>query len=233
MDNNKLKDMALAVKAVLKDIQPEAKAALKDAILHFVSFVASSFFAHYAITLGEELNRRLEILLRAFLVQDGKILDRLFFGELGPLGSFHARIEMAAALGLISSDERHDLNLIRQIRNQIAHHHPLGTELPFDGAKIKIKCARLKTPLRFDNELFGQMFKESFQILDEPGYQFSKACIVLLVTLIGRTNKVVRRQAPGPLTETDIQTAFSEWASEEARLRGTADRSNLGKPQNN
>ena len=105
-----------------------------------------SSIALSAIATGEELNRRLEILIKAFLLDDHTRL-REMFSERGSLGTFYSRIEMAAALGIISNTERHDLNLIRQIRNDLAH-HPLGEsgqpELSFKDEKIKSRCAQLK-----------------------------------------------------------------------------------------
>src|SRR5215813_10245411 len=102
----------------------------------------SSVLGHYALAVGEELNRRLEILLKAFLLHDRKLFD-----EPGPLCTFFSRIEMAAALGLITSDEHEDLNLIRKIRNHIAHHalDALGRDFSFEDEKTRSRCDRLKT----------------------------------------------------------------------------------------
>jgi DNA-binding MltR family transcriptional regulator len=156
---------------------------------------------------GEDLNRRLEILLKTFLIHDRKMVDRLF-KEFGPLGSLRSRIEMAAALGLISDVERYDLNLIRAIRNHLAH-HPFR-EVSFQDEKIKDRCAQLKTPLQFDDELFAPLLHGSTAAtIGEPEYQFIKACVVLTVTLIARTHNAVGCQTPRPLTDIEIRTAIS------------------------
>ena len=61
----------------------------------------------------------LEDLLRAFLVA-GKSADALLDVD-RPLGSFSSRIDLAHALGLIRDDTRHDLHLMRRVRNDFAH----------------------------------------------------------------------------------------------------------------
>ena len=73
------------------------------------------------------IDRGLETLIRAFLIDDERCADRLL-GEAGgggsserPLGSFSSRIKAVEALGLLSADDCADLDLIRRIRNDCAH----------------------------------------------------------------------------------------------------------------
>jgi hypothetical protein len=61
----------------------------------------------------------LEGLLSAHLNDEVKREE--MFGPNGPLGEFSSRIKMAASLGLISKDERRELELVRRIRNKTAH----------------------------------------------------------------------------------------------------------------
>jgi mannitol operon repressor len=56
-----------------------------------------------------------------------------------PLGSLNARIAACHALGLISDIEKHDLTILRKIRNEFAHH----IEASFDLPKIRDLCRSL------------------------------------------------------------------------------------------
>src|SRR5215216_1518415 len=58
--------------------------------------------------------------LKAYLVQDAKIIDDLF-RPMGPLGSFSAKISMAYLRGLIDRTMFDNLNTIREVRNDFAH----------------------------------------------------------------------------------------------------------------
>jgi DNA-binding MltR family transcriptional regulator len=185
----------------------------KELLNPVLSVVMSGLTTYTAVVAGEDLNQRLELLLKCFLLDEHRREHKLF-GDSQPLGNFYARIEMAAALGLISRDERDDLNLIRQIRNHVAH-HPLG-ELSFDDAKIKTKCARLKTPVQFNDQLFAPLFVGNvIATLGGQEGQFSKAFLVLATALIARTHNAVRRQTPEPLQESEIRNAIGELASEQ------------------
>lgn len=59
-------------------------------------------------------------LLSGFL-SDNKSSTKLLTGYDAPLGTFSSRIAMANALGLLSEEEHADLEILRQIRNWVAH----------------------------------------------------------------------------------------------------------------
>ncbi len=48
------------------------------------------------------------------------------FGFNGPLGTFAAKIDLGAALGVVIGDMAHDLGIMRKLRNEFAHavYHP-------------------------------------------------------------------------------------------------------------
>src|SRR5262245_33803219 len=73
-----------------------------------------------ALMAAAYLSNQLVRLLRATLVEDEDVIDELF-RHLGPLGSFSGCIEMCYALGLLPSEVRRDLHLIRKIRNDFGH----------------------------------------------------------------------------------------------------------------
>jgi hypothetical protein len=78
--------------------------------------------------------------IRAVLRPD---LPTKFFDFEGPVGTFSAKIQMAYALGIFGSDTRHDLELIKLIRNTFAHSQkPLKFELP----EVRAVCDHMKLP---------------------------------------------------------------------------------------
>jgi len=70
------------------------------------------------------LDDLLSELVARHLLDDKQAADELLTSPLSPLGSFYARILAAYCLGLVTSDERNDLTIIRKIRNEFAHGPP-------------------------------------------------------------------------------------------------------------
>jgi mannitol operon repressor len=83
------------------------------------------------------LDARLERLILSHMLP-GKVSKDLVVGGNAPLGTFSSRINSCFALGLITSLERHDLNLVRNIRNEFAHREH---GITFDDETIKGFCA--------------------------------------------------------------------------------------------
>jgi mannitol operon repressor len=66
------------------------------------------------------IDERLSGTLRSFMVSKSAAAQML--EETGaPLGTFSSRIKATYALGLIDAHERHEINLIRKVRNEFAH----------------------------------------------------------------------------------------------------------------
>lgn len=140
------------------------------------------------------LDQELANLLRAFLIDDRKLADALTTG-FGPLATFHARIETACALGLISERERHNLNMIRQIRTEFAHGPDV--ELSFETPEIEKRCMELQPPREV-----GSLFR--FR-RDKPDGVFMGTCSFLLLGLMIRRQNIRRQVRPEPITEDQIQ----------------------------
>ncbi len=85
------------------------------------------------------LDNQLEQCIRARLV-DHPDVSKLTTGFNAPLGTFSSRIVSALALGIVSTDEYHDLEIVRGIRNDFAHRLGMG----FDDQSIKDRCANLR-----------------------------------------------------------------------------------------
>src|SRR5262249_9675633 len=68
------------------------------------------------------LDAALESMLRRYFVDDAKTVEELLLNEGGPLSSFSARIKVAYCLGLFARNIFRDLDTVRGIRNEFAHH---------------------------------------------------------------------------------------------------------------
>jgi len=68
------------------------------------------------LTAGAAFEVHLERLLKAFLVQGVSTSKKI-----AESSQFSSKINLCFSLGLISEDEKHDLNLLRDIRNAFAH----------------------------------------------------------------------------------------------------------------
>ena len=81
--------------------------------------------------------------LQSFLCP-GKSADRLLIDPNAPLGTFSARINACASLGLIDEFEYREITLIRRIRNLFAHSRH---GLTFSDEKVVGLCSSLESPL--------------------------------------------------------------------------------------
>jgi hypothetical protein len=95
-----------------------------------------------AVALGSMVETSLRRLLKSQLRDDLTSQDeRQIFEYEGALGGFSSRIVMAYAMKLIGPDSRHDLDLIRHLRNAFAHSRfPIKFETP----EIKAGCDQLR-----------------------------------------------------------------------------------------
>jgi hypothetical protein len=97
-----------------------------------------------AILMGASLESTLGDFLKLHLRNGLTARDReRLFGSNGPLGTFSSKIIMAYCFEYIGPDTRHDLELIRNIRNQFAHSR---RPLRFAIKEVANVCAHLKYP---------------------------------------------------------------------------------------
>jgi DNA-binding MltR family transcriptional regulator len=89
------------------------------------------------------LDWRLEQLFRRRLTS----FHRELLGSSQPIGTLSARIRLARALNWINDDARHDLDLVRSIRNDFAH--SFDHTLTFSDSSVADRCMALKTALGF------------------------------------------------------------------------------------
>lgn len=90
-----------------------------------------------AILAAAMLDEKLKTILSNFLIQ-GVQSDALLKGSNAPIGTFSAKLNMAFAVGLISSDEYHDAEIIRRIRNDFAHKFDFA--FSFENQSVAARC---------------------------------------------------------------------------------------------
>lgn len=93
------------------------------------------------IVVAAMLDDALRDLLSKRLVPATRKDRNLVAGPRAPLGTFSARIDAAHQLGLISSFFSRDLHLIREIRNEFAHH---SGEATFNTPSIRTRVEALQ-----------------------------------------------------------------------------------------
>lgn len=123
----------------MSDSVEDFKAKLLSDVLAFRRELTPESDRGCALFAAAYLDRALSDLLYVFLVAGKKIEEDLFKGNT-PLSSFSSRIKMAFYLGLISNDVRRDLDLIRAIRNDFAHH---PVPMSFSTQSVANRCNEL------------------------------------------------------------------------------------------
>lgn len=94
-----------------------------------------------ALMAAAYLEVSLEKLIKKYLVQDSKLHKAIFSSKgNGILSSFSSKIDIAFLLGLITSEVKRDLDLLRRIRNDFAHS---PAQLTFESQSIKNRCEQL------------------------------------------------------------------------------------------
>ncbi len=128
------------------------------------------------------LDNRLERLVLSHLVA-GKVAEGLVIGRNAPLGSFSSRINASFAMGLITTEERQDLNIVRSIRNEFAHREH---GVSFEDGTIAGLCTSLKS-------------RRPQQMIEDHGYtprgRFNDAVIFLAMQLWYRPEHAVEFRA--------------------------------------
>ena len=124
------------------------------------------------------LDEHLGEALKARLVEHPDVA-KLTDGFNAPFGTFSSRTVGALALGVITTDEYHDLEIIRRIRNDFAHRIEIG----FNEQSIKDRCANLRLAA-----------KDYGQVVVGADAQFSTAAVALIMRLTNRAAYVERQR---------------------------------------
>lgn len=132
-------------------------------------------------------------LLVAFMIDENSFVNASILGRgtgRGILDSFSKRTDMAYALGLLRSDEKRDMSLIRKIRNSFAHEIQ---SLSFDTDEIRNRCFELKSAKdTLEGPLKGSMFE------DTPRFRFTLSVAMIGNFISYRTQHVVQHRTIFP-----------------------------------
>jgi len=129
------------------------------------------------------LEEQLKRILLAFMLEGAKA-DELIEGANAPLGTFSARTTACHVLGLITDNERDDLNLIRRIRNDFAHQ----VHTSFQTESIVSRCDQLKFKAKNYKKVDGT------PVDVEADGQFTTAAVGLILTLTNRAHYVAQQR---------------------------------------
>lgn len=116
--------------------------------------------------------------IQAFII-DSPSAKKLTDGFNAPLGTFSARSEAAAALGILTTEEYHDIVLIRRIRNDFAH----SVTIDFKDERIKGRCKKL---------LFSAKDYEGVTL--DAKAQFTTAATAIILGLVNRPHYAAKRR---------------------------------------
>src|SRR6185437_3502798 len=129
------------------------------------------------------IEEQLKQVLLAFMRDDADCINLLEGGN-APLGTLSSRIAACYALGLINENERHDLTLIRKIRNDFAH----DMHTTFDTPSVVDRCKEL----RFKAHDYGS--KEMGDVVIPPAGQFQTDAVGLILNLVNRPHYVTKQR---------------------------------------
>lgn len=107
--------------------------------------------------------------------------------EIGPLGTFHRKITFAHAVKILDDDLKHNLNIVRNVRNQFAHakkvidfNHPLIAK--------EIRKAKAIPGFRKDCRDYIAGNKHG------PQYAYGSLCVLLSTKLLSRHTRSMQGQ---------------------------------------
>lgn len=135
------------------------------------------------------LEQLVEDVLFAF-IRDIPESRRLCEGRNAPLSTFHSQVTACYSLGLITESEHHDLQLIRKIRNEFAHH----IHTSFETQSVIDRCALFKHQLSPEDRI-----EETGNAEVGPSHQFSEAAVILIWRLTTRPHSVAEHRRTEPI----------------------------------
>jgi DNA-binding MltR family transcriptional regulator len=98
--------------------------------------------AETMLRLGTLLDECLEIVLKAHMLKNGKIVNEKLFQKRGKLETLAAKIKKSNDLGLFDAATGKDAGLLREIRNEFGH---LKAKVHFDSPEIVTWVKQLST----------------------------------------------------------------------------------------
>ncbi|WP_300074982.1 MltR family transcriptional regulator [uncultured Ruegeria sp.] len=163
----------------------EAHPHLRDFMDYLSHFNEESTRGGVLVTCGF-LEQQLKDILLAFMVGNAAT-QSLFEGGSAPLGTFSSRIHACHALGLVTEDEYHDLNIIRKIRNEFAHR----LNVSFEDRSIQNRCKNLRKRAQGNKKKESQNPKAN---ASEARVSFATCATAVILHLVNRRAYVSRQR---------------------------------------
>ncbi|MEH6773268.1 MAG: hypothetical protein V7668_05050 [Cereibacter changlensis] len=132
-----------------------------------------------ALVTASVIEEMLESVLRSFLLEDSAT-KKLFDDPNAPLSTFSAKASASRALGLITSEEFSDIDLVRKIRNAFAH----NILCSFADPKVGTWARQLRTGMSAVDALHNG---DSSRV-DNPEQRFSMVAASLVTALYNRAH---------------------------------------------
>lgn len=121
------------------------------------------------------------------------VSEKLLDSRAGPLGSFAARSGLAYALGLVGKSMYQDLQVLAELRNEVAHHH---FAMQFSTPTISAYCKRLNHAGGLRDASTGQpIFDEAMLMAPRTRFTLSAVMIAQRLLLTALITKHVEAQA--------------------------------------
>lgn len=167
--------MAKEIKYLLpKDLQKESN--------RFFMEMQSESDRGLALVGADFLDSILASMLKAYFVDTRDIAERLL-GSDRPLSTFSSRIVASYLIGLIPRSYYDDLERVRKIRNEFAHHY---RALTFGHHKIKQVCEELAPYIEFKKLFKGKGIDGT----DAPRQGYIYSVVVISNYLLGTCNSL-------------------------------------------
>lgn len=144
---------------------------IKDSVDDFISLtvnkklwdeVLNTSERNAVLIAGAAFDTQLERLLKKYLIQDSPVSNKIAESSV-----FASKINLCFSLGILTEDERHDLNLLRDIRNAFAH-NIFGCD--FNNIQVMAAISNLRFPKKatalLDNMPLRMRFNIGMIILD-------------------------------------------------------------------
>lgn len=139
-----------------------------------------------ALLYAANIDNRLRTMLENYLIDDPKRVKELM--KRGPLSSFGLRIQFSYALGLVTDDERNDLDMIREVRNDFAHEEQGWS---FAHSEVIKWCDKLRLPSLM--EAAGGL--NGFDLTNMRN-RYALACLWLSASIQLRATEMLRIRRP-------------------------------------
>ena len=176
---------------ILDKLQPQDRERVQ-AVINFRLSLDSETDRGCALMAAAFIDEQLSLLLKSYFVDDSSVV-KVMFKSNGPFSSFESKIDVSYAMGLISFNTRHDIHLLRRIRNEFAH---ISTPMSFEDEKISSRCNELKLQNKSnDSRARGK---------------FTRSMIIIVCIIENSLRKLQRRDVIGDYDSSEFVEAINQ-----------------------